>query len=316
MKLSQITLLNFNGKELDYKHWQKIDQLCAQMLRIDDSELLNATDKSSVEILLVKLGTKIDQTTMNYFPNLKYIGMFGTGYGGIDTSYASKKNITVTNIADYATAGVAEFTFAILLEQMRNISEARARARAGNYSDDFLGTEIKGKKIGVIGLGNIGRHIAKIARAYGAEVSYWSRNRKPTAEANGIKYCKLKDLLATSDVVTLNLEFNPETQGIIDEKLISIIKPGAIFINPSPMELISFDALNQRLSRNDITFIFDHTDELTNKQIKILEAHSNCIMYPPIAYLTHEASQQKKQIYVDNLLNFLKGTPTNLVSKV
>ena len=241
--------------------------------------------------------------------------MLGTGYGGIDTDYATSKAITVTNIADYATEAVAEFTFGILIEWCRGVSRALGLAWDGVYEDDdHPGMEIKGKKFGVIGLGHIGRRTAELAQAFGCEVTYWSRTRKPEAEARGIKYKELDDLLADSDIITLNLALNSETDGIINSDRIKKIKHDAIFINPSPMELIEFESLVTRLKQNDIVFMLDHSDEMTEEQLKALKSLSTCRVYPAIAYLTREASQLKKRIYIDNIKNFQAGKPTNKVS--
>ncbi|MGC1177004.1 MAG: NAD(P)-dependent oxidoreductase, partial [Candidatus Saccharimonadales bacterium] len=181
------------------------------------------------------------------------------------------------------------------------------------YEDDKPGMEIKGKKFGVIGLGDIGLRTAQLAKAFGADVSYWSRNRKYDAEADGIKYSELDDLLASSDILTLNLALNPETEGIINADLVTKIKRNAIF-NPSPMELIDFDPLVERLKKNDIVFMLDHSDEMTEEQLVQLKPLSTCRVYPAIAYLTREASELKKRIYIDNIINFMGDKPTNKVN--
>jgi D-3-phosphoglycerate dehydrogenase len=240
--------------------------------------------------------------------------MLGTGYGGIDTAYAASKGITVTNVAGYATEGVAEFAFGILIEHLRDIAKAKQQAKAGDYSDNFTGSEIKAKKFGVIGLGHIGRRTAEFAKAFGAEVSYWSRKRKEDAEASGISYCDVEKLLSESDIITLNLSLNPETEGFLNSDRIKAIKTGAIIINPSPMELVDFEALVIRLEKSDMTFMLDHSDEVTPEQLEKLKPFDNCIIYPPIAYLTKEANQLRKRIYIDNLKYFLEDKPTNKVN--
>jgi len=312
MKLQKLVCLGFSGGELGDSYWEELDQFVeARVLAADEAALSANTD---VDGLLVRLGAKVGKDLIDTLPNLKYIGMFGTGYGGIDTAYAASKDITVTNIADYATESVTEFTFGILLEYLRDIAKARAKAKVGDYSDDFTGGEIKGKKFGVIGLGDIGRRTAQLAQAFGAEVCYWSRNRKEDIEATGVTYCELDELLATSDIVTLNLALNPETEGIINAERVATIKHHAIFINPSPMELVDFSALTDRLTKNDMIFMLDHSDEMTEEQLKTLQPLDNSIVYPAIAYLSREAGQLKKRIYIDNLKNYLDGKATNKVN--
>lgn len=310
MTIKKILRLNFTGTELEDSYWEQLNDFAQTNVIVAEAELKDHTD---ADALLVKLGAKVPKEMIDQLPNLKYIGMLGTGYGGIDTAYAASKDITVTNIADYATEGVAEFTFGILLEYYRDIAKARVAAKAGDYSDNFTGGEIKGKKFGVIGLGNIGRRTAELAQVFGAEVSYWSANRKKDAEGTGILYQELDDLLSTCDIITLNLAYNEQTEGIINADRINSLKKHAIFINPSPMELIDFDALLARLQKDDMVFMLDHSDEMTEEQLKALQPLDHTIVYPAIAYLTHEATSLKKQIYIDNIKNFVAGQPTNVV---
>ena len=311
MKLQKILCIGFNGNELEDNYWQQLNELVEARELITEDQLSNHTDGDG---LLVKLGAKVPKETIDQLPNLTYIGMLGTGYGGIDTEYAASKGITVTNIADYATEGVAEFTFGILLEYYRDIAKARTQAKNGNYSDNFTGGEIKDKKFGVVGLGDIGKRTAELAQAFGADVNYWSRHRKEDVEAAGIKYQELDELIASSEIITLNLAYNTETEGIINAQRIGSIKPHAIVINPSPMELFDFEALLARLQKEDIVFMLDHSDEMTEEQLAALQPLEHTIVYPAIAYLTNEATALKKQIYVDNIRNFLEGSPSNKVN--
>ncbi len=310
MKLRKIACLGFSGDELEDSYWKELDELAEKRVLIKTEDEL---DKDT-DALLVKLGAKIPKELIDKLPNLKYIGMLGTGYGGIDVQYAASKGITVTNIADYATEAVAEFTFGILIEWCRGLGRGLKLAWGGAYEDDKPGMEIKGKKFGVVGLGDIGKRTAQLAQAFGADVSYWSRNRKDDAEAQGIKYVELDDLLENSDIITLNLALNPETKDIINAERIGKLKQNAIVINPSPMELIDFDALVARLKKNGIVFMLDHSDEMTEDQLKQLKPLPTCRIYPAIGYMTREASQLKKRIYIDNIKNFLNEKPTNKVN--
>lgn len=313
MKFKKLLCLGFSGAELEDNYWQEIDSLTESRVLVANS--IETGDNKDADALLVKLGAKVGKETIDMFPNLKYIGMLGTGYGGIDTDYAASKGVVVTNIADYATEAVTEFTFGILIEWCRGVYRALDLATNGIYEDgDHPGMEIKGKRFGVIGLGHIGRRTAELAQAFGCDVTYWSRTRKQDAEDKGIKYQELDDLLASSDIITLNLALNPETEGIINSDRIGMIKNNAIFINPSPMELIDFKALVARLKQNDMEFMLDHSDEMTEEQLKELKELHSCKVYPAIAYLTREASQLKKRIYVDNLKSFLESKPTNKVN--
>ncbi len=309
MKLKKIFCLGYSGNELEDNYWSEFDRLANKRVLGTGGDVNKHPD---TDVLLVRLGAKVGKDLINKFPNLKYIGMLGTGYGGIDTKYAKQKGITVSNIADYATEGVAEFTFAILLEHLRSIAKAKSQAKKSDYSDNFSATEIKGKTFGIIGLGHIGLRTAELAKAFGANVIYWSNNRKKEAEKKGIKYSV--KVFSQADILIVNLALNPETNSYVNRTRLASIKSGAIVINPSPMELFDFKALVSRIKKGDITFMLDHSDEMTKDQLQALKPFDNCIIYPPIAYLTVEASKLKKRIYIDNLKDFLSGKPTNKVN--
>lgn len=312
MKFNNILLIDFEENDLDNFAWKRVKEL-SNSIEILPREKISTKQFKDTDCLLVKLGATVNKDLIDKIPKLQYIGMFGTGYGRIDTMYAKSKNIAVTNIADYATEGVAEFTFAILLEYLRDIAKAKQKGKNEDYSDKgFYGNEIKGKKFGVVGLGHIGLRTAEIAQAFGADVLYWSEHRKKDAEKMGIDYSN--DILKNADIITINLALNSSTENYINAERIAEIKKGAIIINPSPMELFDFDALVKRLEMNDITLIIDHADELVAKNAKLLSKYGNCIMYPPIAYLTREATQKKLSIFATNIENFLKGSPTNKVN--
>ncbi len=311
MKLKKLICVGFDGSELEEAYWKELDNLAEERVLADTTEYLEYTNADG---LLVKLGAKLNKSTIDMFPYLKYIGMLGTGFGGIDINHAASRDITVTNIADYATESVAEFAFAILLEYLRDIAKVHEQAKTGDYSDGFVGREIRGKKFGIVGLGRIGERIAEVAQAFGADAQYWSRTHKPQSEVKGIRYAELDNLLAHSDIISLNLALNTDTEAIINAHRINLIKPESILINLSPVELIDLKALIERLTKGDMVFMLDHSDEVDEKKLKVLQHLDNVITYPAVAYLSEEATRDKQRIYIDNLKNFLSNKPTNKVN--
>lgn len=309
-------MLGYEKTDLGEKEWQRLKNISAEVVLLPSDSMDKVNNLRSADCLLVKLGATVDKQMIDSAPKLRYIGMLGTGYGRIDAVYAAKKGIAVCNIAGYSTEGVAEFGFGILIEHLREITRAKLQAAKGDYSEaTYTGTELKDKKFGVIGLGNIGRRIADIAKnGFQADVSYWSKHRKKDAEDSGIMYKEIANLLQESDFVTLNLSYVPQTEKFLNEERINLINPGAVVLNLAPMELVDIDALESRLKKDDITFILDHSDELTQKQAKQLSKYKNCIIYPPIGYVTKEASAAKRLIFVDNIKNFLHEVPTNRVN--
>ncbi|MBI3559495.1 hypothetical protein HY085_03800 [Candidatus Gottesmanbacteria bacterium] len=230
-----------------------------------------------------------------------------TGTGTVDLEHAKKKKITVCNVPGYATESVAEWVFGLILEHLRQLEKAKQTARKGDFSGDgFSATEILGKKFGIIGLGRIGRRVAQIAQGFGANVVYWSRNKK-----EGFQYENLDNLIKTSDFISLHALTTKDTENILD---VTKVKPGAIVINVSGMEQINVPALEKRLAKGDITFILDHPDEMKPEDVKKLAKFPNCIIYPPIGFVSAEARINKQKIFVQNLGNFLAGKPSNIVN--
>lgn len=308
--------LNFKKDNLKPEYWKRIDTITKEKLLLKTDSPDVKKHLKTTDCLLLKHGMIADKVLIDQMPKLKYIGILATAFGRIDIVYAKKKGITVCNVPGYATEGVAEFVFAALLEYLRKISPAKLQAKQGNYVETaFMGTEIKGKTFGVLGLGRIGRRVADLAfDGFQANVVYWSHKRKKDAEKHGIRFMDANKVVATSQILSLHMVYNPQTERFFDEKRMALVRPGAIIINTAPMELFDLDALEQRLKENDIAFILDHSDELSSDNIKRLSKYPNCILYPPIGLMTQEATKLKQDILVANLKNFLKGKPTNKVN--
>lgn len=283
------------------------------MVKSANSWYLNPRQRESIEGLFCRFN-KVSKELIDSLPQLKYIGLLATGTGTVDIAYAKQKGIVICNIPGYSTEAVAEWVFGLILGHLRDLERAKQTARKGDFTGDgFSATEIKDKKFGVIGLGRIGSRVAKIAQGFGAEVRYWSRNRKKEMEKNGIIYESLDSLVAASDFLSLHLLTTQETEGILDTERIETIKKGALVINVSGMELINLPALEKRLEKSEIFFIFDHPDEMDKNEVVRLSKYKNCTVYPPLGYITSEARMAKQDIFVSNLENFLKGKPTNVV---
>ena len=290
MKFKKILVTGFGESDLDKSVWKEIDQLT--------NEVIDEIDKE-VDCLFSKFN-KVDKALINSLPNLKYIGLLATGTGTVDLDYAKSQNITVCNIPGYCTQSVAEYVFGLILENLRDLERAKITARKGDFTGNgFSATEIKGKKFGIIGLGRIGQRVAEIAMGFGAEVSYWSKNRKKRAEKKGIRYQSLDRLVASSDFISLHTLTTKETENILNVKRIKSIKKDALVINVSGMELVDQTALAKRLKKGDIRFIFDHPDEMDKKDVDKLAKYVNCVVYPPIGYISVEARGNKQRIFVD-----------------
>ncbi len=315
MKFNKILTINVNETQLDPSHWNVIDTISKKRAHLTKDSNEIADNLTDTDCLIVGFGVKIDKDIIDKALKLKYIGMFGTGYGNIDIEYARAKKISVTNIPGYSRESVAELVFGVILEHVRELDRARKQAQEGNYSESgFSATEIKDKVFGIIGAGQIGTRVAEIAQSFGANVKYWNRNRKEILESIGIKYEDTDKLLAKSDIVSLHLALTKETENFLNADRINSLKSGAIVVNTAPMELVDLDALEQRLAKGDIIFILDHSDEMKKEDLERLSRFENCIIYPPIGCISKEAKVNQQEIFVSNIENFLKSTPTNVVN--
>lgn len=296
-KFQKILVTGFSRENLAEETWAKIGKLTDKII---------FEPEPNIDCLFCRFN-KIDKPLIASLSDLRYIGLLATGTGTVDLEYARKKNITVCNVPGYATESVAEWVFALILEHLRSLEKAKQTARANDFSGDgFSATEIKGKKFGIIGLGRIGLRVAQIAQAFGANTVYWSRHKK-----SGFKYESLDTLVKTSDFISLHALTLKDTYEILD---ITKVKPGTVVVNVSGMEQINIPALEKRLAKGDITFILDHPDEMSPEDVKKLAKLPNCIIYPPIGFVSSEARVNKQKTFVQNLENFLFGKPKNVVN--
>lgn len=305
MKFHKILVTGFDKFALDEAVWKKI---------YATSDSIVFQPQADVDCLLSKFN-KVDKAMIDSLPKLKYIGVLATGYGTVDIEYAKTKEIVVCNIPGYATESVAEYVFGLILEHLRQLEKAKVAGRNGDYSGDgFSATEIKGKQFGIVGMGRIGKKVAQLASSFGANVVYWSRERKKDMEAMGVTYKPIDEFISTCDFLSLHVNKTKDTIGILNKSRILALKKGVVVINVSPMELVDLISLEERLQKGDITFIFDHPDEMDVKDVQKLSKYSNCTVYPPIGFVTQEARVVKQEIFVANLECFLKGKPQNKVN--
>lgn len=311
MKFKKAVFVNIAERDLDKEYWDKLDELYEQkvLLTRDDPKLMD--ELKDAEALMLGFQVPTGKEIFDAAPNLKLINILATAYGTVDLDIAKQRNIPVCNLAGYSTEAVAEFTIAILLYQIRQLGEGVKRGKAGNY--DFEGMsarELKNSKFGVVGLGSIGGRIAELAAGFGANVSYWSRARKDVP----FEYKELQDLLADSDYISLNVAQTPETENLLNEETLALIKPGTVLISTVPPEVVNTDALAARLAKGDITYISDHGDEMPEPELAKIKSFQNCMLLPAIGFITTEARINKQEIFIANAKAALAGQPQNQVS--
>lgn len=252
----------------------------------------------------------IDEKILSSCPNLKYIGVMATGYGWIDIKTAAQKGITVTNVPHYSTESVVELIVGNLIALMRHTLKADRdfRSNAGR-TDVLCGDELRGKTIGIVGLGEIGGRLAELSSAFGMKVIYNSRTKKKVP----YEFCGLEELLRESEVVSVNFTLNRETKGLIGDKEFGMMKDNAIFVNFVHGDVVDEKAMLKRVKSGKIRVVLD---DVQDKEVKkeLTKMDDKVVLTPHIGFFTREAVASLADISIGNARSFLEGNAKNKVS--
>lgn len=273
-------------------------------------ELLNGA--KGKDALLCLLTDKIDKSFIDKNPQLKIIANYAVGFDNIDVKYAKQKGIIVTNTPDVLTPAVADFTFGLLVVSARRIVEADSFTRKGNYRgwqpDLFLGQEIYGKTLGIIGLGRIGTAVAERAHGFNMKILYNTRTRdKQIEERLNAKYASLSTLLKESDFISLHVPLTPETKHLISKEQFKIMKRTAILVNTSRGPIVDEIALLQALKQKKIAGAALDVYEFEPKLTKDLKNLNNIVLTPHIASASIEARSAMGELAAKNIIAVLNG---------
>ncbi len=262
--------------------------------------------------------TPFNKETINRLPALKMIGVLATGYNIVDVAAAAEKNIPVCNVPGYGTASVAQHVFALLLELINHVGLHAASVAAGDWqrSADYAYTkipitELAGKTMGIVGLGNIGERVASIAAAFGMNVIYHNRTKRANANAG---YTDMKTLFAKSDVVSLHCPQTAENTGFVNAELLKLMKPSAVLINTARGLLINEKDLAEALNNGTIAGAgLDVLSVEPPVENPLLQA-TNCIITPHQAWITREARERIMDITATNIKSFIEKRVVNKVN--
>jgi len=271
--------------------------------------------------ILLTNKTVLDGEIIRSLPDLEYIGVLATGVNVVDLQAARDCGVTVTNVPKYGTRSVAQMTFALLLELAHHVGEHSRAVRDGQWctSEDFSFwnyplIELAGMTMGLVGFGDIGQAVAKIARVFGMEVLVSTR-RPDSAAFPEIRFMDLEELFAQSDVVSIHCPLTPETDRLVNSSRLERMKKSAFLINTSRGPIVDEGALAEALNRGRIAgaAVDVLSTEPPGVENPLLSA-KNCIITPHIAWAAQASRGRLMDTVVSNLRAFVEGKPENVVS--
>jgi glycerate dehydrogenase len=305
-----------NPGDLSWKELEKIGRLTVYD-RTAPEETIERT--RGAEIVLTNK-VLLRRQEIELLPDLKYIGVLATGYNVVDTEAAGEHGIVVTNVPAYSTMSVAQMVFAHLLTVTNRTEHYAVHNRKGkwaaaqdfSYWDTDL-TELAGKTFGVVGMGNIGSHVAEIAHSFGMEVAALT-SKGETELPPYVKKRTLAELLRESDVVSLHCPLTPDTRRMINRQTMAGMKPSAILINTGRGPLVDEQEVADALSEHRLrAYCADVMDEEPPRADNPLLQCRNAFITPHIAWATKEARVRLIETAISNVKNFVEGHPRNVV---
>lgn len=317
MKIVVLDGYTLNPGDLDWRPLEALGELTVHD-RTEPEQVVSRSD--GAEVLLTNK-TIISRDHIGQLPDLKYIGVLATGYNIVNVEAAQERGIPVTNVPTYGTESVAQMVFAHLLNLTQHVGDHALAVRDGRWSGsvDFCFwnyplLEIAGMKLGIIGLGRIGRATARLALAFGMEVQAY--DVEPIESPEEVRLVDLDTLLATSDVVSLHCPLTPETEKLVDARRLALMQPHALLINTSRGPLVDEAALAEALN----------SERLAGAGLDVLSVEpppsdnpllnaKNCYITPHIAWATSAARRRLLDKVVENVRAFCQGAPQNVVNQ-
>lgn len=245
---------------------------------------------------------------------LKFVDVAFTGVDHVDLAAAKEMNMAVSNASGYSNEAVSELVLGMVLSLLRNLRQVEDRCRTGGTKDGLVGGEIRGKTVGIIGLGSIGRRTAELFHAFGAEILAQCRTVHQDLPAY-VRQVDQEELLRASDIVVLHCPLNDSTRGMIDAGRLALMKPTALLVNvargPVVVAKDLADALNNGVIAGAAVDVFDGEPPLDPAE-PLLHC-KNCLVTPHVAFATAESMRLRADIVFENLAAWMRGEQQNVV---
>ncbi|NER84102.1 MAG: D-2-hydroxyacid dehydrogenase [Leptolyngbya sp. SIO1D8] len=316
MKIVVLDGFTLNPGDLD---WGPLKELGETEI-FDRSSAAQILERGAEADIILSNKAVLDRPVLQNLKNLKLIAVMATGFNNIYIDAARESDILVCNASNYGSPSVAQQTFALILELTNQCGLHSESVKKGEWSQakDWSYhlnpmVELSGKTLGIVGFGNIGQMVARIALGFGMKVLANRRNPARGKRA-GVTFVSLEDLLRKSDIVSLHCPLTSENQGFINASNLALMKPSAFLINTSRGPLINEEDLEQALINGKISGagldVLCQEPPIPNHPLFRIP---NCLITPHHAWATKESRQRLLDIVVDNVDSFIRGAPKNLV---
>ena len=316
MKIVILDGYTANPGDLSWRELEALGDVTVFDRTKPEETVSRAADAEVVLTNKVVLGRK----EIEQLPRLQYIGVLATGYNVVDIAAAHEHGITVTNVPAYSTESVAQMVFAHLLTVTNRTEHYALQNREGRWSGnpdfcywDTSLTELAGKTMGIVGLGNIGRRVAQIALAFGMQVKALTSKSADQLPA-GIQKADLTELLSTADVLSLHCPLTEDTRHLVNDRTLAMMKPSAIVINTGRGPLVNDADVADALSAGRIAaYCADVLTEEPPRADNPLLHQPNAFITPHIAWATREARLRLLTTAIGNVRAFVEHHPQNVI---
>lgn len=269
--------------------------------RKEDAATLAERMKDAEVVMISNIPLRAE--VLSQCPKLQFLDVAFTGLDHIDLEYCQTHGIQVKNASGYATEAVAELAVGLMIDVLRKITFLDGSIRQGGVRGAFLGRELRGKTVGIVGTGAIGYRTAELLKAFDCKIIAWSRTHKPEMMNLGMAYVTLEALMRDSDIISLHVPLTSETKHLINKDLLSLCKPTAILVNTARGNVVDMDALAECLRDGKIAGagIDVYEKEPPLPQDHPLVQAPNCVLVPHVGYATREAFDDRIDIILGNL---------------
>jgi D-3-phosphoglycerate dehydrogenase len=270
----------------------------------DESTLIERMQEADIAVIS---NIKLPASVLSQCPKLRYLSVAFTGLDHIDLAYCKAHDIKVQNAAGYSTTSVSELAVGMMLDLLRNIVTLNEKIHQGGSRGTFLGRELRGKTVGIIGTGAIGTATARLLMAFGAKVIAWSRTQRAEVKALGVEYTTLESLLQQSDIVSLHVPLNDQTRGLIGKEQLALMKPTSLLVNTARGPVCDIAAVAKALIEGRIAgAAFDVFEQEPPLPIDhLLLSTGRCLTTPHIAFATEESFAARADIVFGHVDEYL-----------